>query len=184
MAKYADTEPSRRRPRIRRSTGSLQPDRRKSNPPARKRALRQQKTVGSRVRSDPQPAPERGRGNAEKRADERPHLSQPRKRKPKDPLERMVQTPYGVNQRQSATDAGVQPDALLNVQRLQQQIEENASLAIARFEGPGTCPHCRQTVHRPWHLQLGDPPIDLYFCNNALAELKYLVNQIKDPRKG
>lgn len=96
----------------------------------------------------------------------------------------MLQPLPGINQRQTATDAGVRPDALLDVQRLQQQIEENATLAIRRFEGPGTCAHCRQTVHRPWHLQLGNPPIDLYFCNAALSELKSLVDQIKDPRHG
>jgi hypothetical protein len=94
----------------------------------------------------------------------------------------MVQTAPPVNSRKSEMDPV--PSELLSVQQLQRQIDENATLAIARFEGPGTCPHCRQTVHRPWHLQFGDPPVDLYFCNNALIELKYLVNQIKDPRKG
>jgi len=104
----------------------------------------------------------------------------PRAPKGKDPLDRFVQRAPGRDDTQNARNAG----NVNWVTDLQKQIEENATLAIARFEGPGTCPHCRQTVHRPWHLQFGDPPIDLYFCNNAIAELKYLLDQVKDPRKG
>jgi hypothetical protein len=165
--KYADTEPPRRQRRVRRSTGDLQPDRRKSSSVARERESRQRQKTGSRVRSDSPPAP-------------RPQPSRARAASVKDPVERLIQPLPGRDDTLDPRNAG-------NVNwaaDLQRQIDENATLALVRFEGPGVCPHCRQTVFRPWNLQFGNPPVNLYFCNAAVAELKYVLDQIKDPSKG